>query len=113
AFSPTRTPGSPAPPNPARPGAPIYRSVAEHTDAAAGGVVEAPAQQVSYGVNPYDIYGAPPPTRRRGAPPSFPVNTAIGAGVGAVLGHQRGRRDEGALWGAGIGLLFDLARWSR
>ena len=23
------------------------------------------------------------------------------------------RRDEGALWGAGIGLLFDMARWTR
>lgn len=41
----------------------------------------------------------------------FPWNTAIGAGLGAVIGHQSGRRDRGAAIGAGIGLLFDLARW--
>jgi len=47
--------------------------------------------------------------RRRGT--RFPVNTVVGAGVGAVIGHQRGRRDRGALIGAGLGLLFDLNRW--
>ncbi|MCA8964540.1 MAG: glycine zipper family protein [Planctomycetes bacterium] len=41
----------------------------------------------------------------------FPVNTAVGAGLGAIIGHQSGHRDEGAAIGAGIGLLFDLARW--
>ncbi|MFK7738866.1 MAG: hypothetical protein AB8H80_00985 [Planctomycetota bacterium] len=49
--------------------------------------------------------------RRRGN--AFPVNTAIGAGIGAIVGHQRGRRGRGALVGSGIGLLFDLARWTR
>ena len=43
----------------------------------------------------------------------FPVNTAIGAGVGAIVGHQHGRRGRGALIGSGIGLMFDLMRWSR
>ena len=32
-------------------------------------------------------------------------------GLGAIIGHQSGHRDEGAAIGAGIGLLFDLARW--
>jgi hypothetical protein len=41
----------------------------------------------------------------------FPVNTVVGAGIGAIIGHQRGRRDRGALIGGGVGLLFDLNRW--
>lgn len=41
----------------------------------------------------------------------FPINTAVGAGIGAIIGHQRGRRDRGALIGGGVGLLFDLNRW--
>ncbi|MFO1054528.1 MAG: glycine zipper family protein [Planctomycetota bacterium] len=41
----------------------------------------------------------------------FPWNTAVGAGVGAIIGHQSGHRDRGAAIGAGIGLLFDMARW--
>lgn len=41
----------------------------------------------------------------------FPWNTALGAGLGAVIGHQSGHRDEGAAIGAGLGLLFDLTRW--
>jgi hypothetical protein len=44
--------------------------------------------------------------------PSFPIHTALGAGVGAVIGnqfhHQSGR---GAAIGAGVGLLLDLAHW--
>ncbi len=40
----------------------------------------------------------------------FPWHTAAGAGLGAVIGHQSGRRDEGALIGAGVGFLMDLAR---
>lgn len=46
-------------------------------------------------------------------PNRFPVNTAIGAGIGAIIGHRRGGRGRGALIGGGIGLLFDLGRWSR
>ncbi len=49
---------------------------------------------------------------RRGTSP-FPWSTAVGAGLGAVIGHQSGRRDRGLAWGAGLGLLFDLDRWSR
>ncbi|MFT4842603.1 MAG: hypothetical protein ACI8UD_003148 [Planctomycetota bacterium] len=47
--------------------------------------------------------------RQRGS--RFPINTVVGAGVGAIIGHQRGRRDRGALIGGGVGLLFDLNRW--
>lgn len=45
--------------------------------------------------------------RRRGW---FPVGTAVGAGVGAVIGNQSGRRGRGAAIGAGLGLLFDINR---
>lgn len=41
---------------------------------------------------------------------TFPVNTVLGAGVGAIIGHQSHHRDRGAAIGAGIGLLLDLAR---
>lgn len=54
--------------------------------------------------DPYGYYGRP---YRRS---TFPINTAIGAGVGAIIGHQRGRRGRGALIGGGIGLLFDTLR---
>ncbi len=48
--------------------------------------------------------------RRRGS--RFPVNTVVGAGVGAIIGHQSGRRDRGALIGGGVGLLLDWNRWA-
>jgi len=41
----------------------------------------------------------------------FPINTAVGAGIGAIIGHQHGRRDRGALIGGSWGLLMDLSRW--
>lgn len=47
--------------------------------------------------------------RRRG--PWFPVHTVVGAGVGAIIGHQHGHRGRGAWIGAHTGLLLDLARW--
>jgi hypothetical protein len=50
-------------------------------------------------------------TRSRRARPTFPWNTAVGAGLGAVIGHQSGHRSEGAWIGAGYGLLLDIARW--
>ncbi len=43
----------------------------------------------------------------------FPVNTLIGAGVGAIIGNQNGSSGRGATIGSGIGLLFDLGRWTR
>ena len=94
--------------NAARPYATLRRSVVEEAVAEASPPPRAAPS--------YDAYGdylerRPAPRRRRET--SFPVNTAVGAGFGAVLGHQAGRRDEGALIGGGIGLLFDLARWSR
>ena len=45
---------------------------------------------------------------------TFPVNTVLGAGIGAVIGNQhRHRAARGAWIGGGIGLLLDLAsgRW--
>lgn len=36
------------------------------------------------------------------------TNMLLGAGLGAVIGHQSGRRTKGALVGAGVGALLDL-----
>jgi len=47
----------------------------------------------------------------RHARSTFPLNTALGAGVGAVIGHQSRHRNEGALIGAGLGLLLDFGHW--
>lgn len=41
----------------------------------------------------------------------FPINTLVGAGVGAAIGRHNGRTARGAWIGAHTGLLFDLARW--
>ncbi|MHC5064643.1 MAG: glycine zipper family protein [Planctomycetota bacterium] len=56
-----------------------------------------------------DQYGdsRPSPVRRS----TFPIQTAIGAGVGAIIGHQSGDRGEGAAIGAGVGLLLDFMSW--
>jgi len=103
------------PPAPAeRSSGPIYRTVVE--------VVEVPVevrsepqqssggQPLSY-VDPYDDYlryreSSQP---RRGS--WVPVNTLVGAGIGAIIGNQSGDSDQGALIGGGIGLLMDLTRW--
>jgi len=39
---------------------------------------------------------------------SFPWNTALGAGIGAVIGHQSGEGGRGAWIGGGIGYLLDI-----
>lgn len=57
--------------------------------------------------DPYAVYEA-----RRAREPFVPAATIFGAGLGAALSHC-GHRGEGALLGAGIGLLFDLQRASR
>lgn len=77
--------------------------------------VEVPAPRASFapaGDLDYGYYVASPRYGVGGARPRsrFPINTAIGAGVGAVIGHQRGRRDRGALIGGGVGLMLDLMR---
>ena len=40
-----------------------------------------------------------------------PINTALGAGIGALVSSRR-HRGRGAAIGAGVGLLFDFANWS-
>ncbi|MCK5944781.1 MAG: glycine zipper family protein [Planctomycetes bacterium] len=116
----TPVPSTPAPSMPehnaARPGPrpepPVYRTVVETVEVERVVEVEAPRWR-DYGGYDYDVYlDGRRSYRRRGTTP-FPVNTAIGAGVGAIIGHQRGRRGRGALIGSGIGLLLDLDRWSR
>ncbi len=43
----------------------------------------------------------------------FPVNTLIGASIGAAIGNRHGHSGRGALIGGGIGSLLDLPRWWR
>jgi hypothetical protein len=52
------------------------------------------------------------PRARRSREPFVPIATIFGAGIGSALSH-RGSRAEGALLGAGIGLIFDLQRTVR
>lgn len=58
---------------------------------------------------PYYYYGS---YESRPTHTTFPLNTAIGAGLGAIIGHQSGHRTRGAWIGGGLGLLVDLSsRW--
>lgn len=97
------------------PAAPSYRTVVETIEVPVE--VRVPGQpQVVYvssgrGYSTYDDYLYNRRVYRRARGTRFPVNTAIGAGLGAIIGHQNGRRDKGALIGGGIGLLLDLNRW--
>lgn len=60
----------------------------------------------------YDAWGEPVyHAYDRGYETPFPVNTLVGAGIGAAFSGC-GDHGEGAAIGAGIGLMFDLARWS-
>ena len=97
-------------PSAARPAAPIYRSFVERVEVPVDRVVEVPQR---YREDGYDDYVRSAAGARQRAPDPFPIHTAVGAGFGAILGHQSGRRDAGALIGGSIGLLFDLGRWSR
>ncbi len=64
---------------------------------------------------PYAFYGAYPPpaplrqASRRRTPFLGPM-TLLGAGVGAVIGHQSDSRDKGAALGAVLGHFLDHAR---
>lgn len=72
----------------------------------------APEPQVLYVEgDPYyrPIYYYGPRYEHRPAPSTtFPVHTAVGAGLGAIIGHQSGHKGEGAWIGGGLGLLMDL-----
>lgn len=81
----------------------VYRSVVERVEVPVERVVEVPV------VVGGDVV-ARRPRRSRG---TFPLHTALGAGVGAIIGHQHGRRGRGAWIGGGVGLLFDLMHASR
>lgn len=109
-VAPPQQPNVPIEPNPARPSAPVFRSFVETVEVPVERVVEVEVPRQGY--DRYDAYVDSRRVRRRGTTP-FPVGTAIGAGVGAIIGHQDGNRGRGALIGSGIGLLLDLSRWSR
>lgn len=104
--------------NPERPPEPIYQVVERPVYVDRTVYVDRPYWRTRYVGYGYDCYGEPVYYQHHqgyyghSRPRStFPWNTAVGAGLGAVIGHQSGRRDRGAAIGAGIGLLFDLARW--
>jgi len=74
---------------------------------------ETPSQRVYepyYSYDPYayprDYYSCP----SRCEEPWVPVNTMVGAGIGALIGDAHGKASDGAWIGAGIGLMFDLGR---
>lgn len=108
-------------PSPMRETAPTYRTVVHVVEVP----VEAPVRVQAWAdtqpqSSPYDpSYDAwvdayrYQDSRRRWREPFFPINTALGAGVGAIIGHQSHRRGRGALIGGGLGLLLDLDRWFR
>lgn len=48
---------------------------------------------------------------RRDDRSAMPWNTLFYGGLGAVIGHQYGKRDRGLAIGAGFGLLQDALRW--
>ena len=82
-------------------------------------VVERVVERPVYVDPPYDPYwhdyryGGYYPSygyRRYRCRTSFPINTALGAGIGAIIGHQSGRRSRGAWIGGGLGYLFDVGR---
>lgn len=89
---------------------PVYRTVVE--------VIEVPVEvpvdslpRAGVETDQYDDYlrgRASYQPRRRS---QFPINTLVGAGVGAIIGNQNGRSEQGALIGSGVGLLLDLSRW--
>ncbi len=98
------------------PSAPIYRTVIEIVEVPVEGRVEMPQvyePEPRRDYRQYDDYLRYRSSYRHRSyrRSRFPVNTVVGAGIGAIIGHQRGRRDRGALIGGGVGLLFDLNRW--
>ncbi len=73
-----------------------------------GKVVEGQRPRTGY------VYGTP----GYGGPsisyvPSLAPNILLGAGIGAIIGHQSGHKWEGAAIGAGAGLLFDVMFFRR
>jgi len=121
AAQPTTPEQAPQPepqPNPARPSGtayqesryegPRYRTVVETVEVPVERYVPVAAQP---GYDRYDAYVDGYRSGRR-QPNPFPINTAIGAGVGAIIGHQSGHRGRGAWIGSGVGLLFDIGRWT-
>jgi len=70
--------------------------------------VDRPIYHQGYPVNGYDAYGQPVYYPQSQPYTTFPINTLLGAGVGAVIGHQSHHQSEGAWIGAGAGLLLDL-----
>jgi hypothetical protein len=92
--------------NPEQPPAPIYQTV-EHTT-----YVDRPvySQDQNYDDRGQPVYGSPYyGNPYYGHPSTFPVHTAIGAGMGAIIGNQfHHQSGQGAAIGAGVGLLLDL-----
>lgn len=88
---------------------PVFRTVVETVEVRVPEVRQ--AQAVRY-IDETDWYVAAAPQPRCDETP-FPINTAIGAGLGAIIGNQSGHSERGAWIGSGIGLLFDIGRWTQ
>lgn len=101
------------------PARPTYRTITEEVEVPVEVPVEIETAQPRVALSrgsrqyysTYDDYLYSRRAYRPSRGSQFPVNTVVGAGLGAIIGHQRGRRDRGALIGGSIGLLFDLNRW--
>lgn len=89
---------------------PMHGTIVEYVDEpnSGNGPASLPVQYVDGGEWRYYEREA-----RRHREPFFPINTAVGVGVGAVIGNQSRHRGRGALIGGSLGLMLDLARWLR
>ncbi len=109
-----RSPSLPSLPGPAMPGdgEPVsFRSVVQVVEvpAAADSGSSYDGSQGSYYSSPQQVATTSAFRSRRGG--WFPIGTAMGAGIGAVIGNQRGNAGRGAFIGSNVGLAFDFARW--
>ena len=98
------------PPAPQQTGpTPVFRTVVETVEVRVPQVRQ--AQSVRY-VDEQGWYVATAPQPRYDETP-FPINTALGAGLGAIIGNQSGHSERGAWIGSGVGLLLDIGRWTQ
>ena len=84
----------------------VFRDVPKPEPPPAVVSVPAPMATAPFYPAPPPAYAADPARRRT---PFIGPWTVLGAGLGAVIGHQSGARDRGAAWGAVFGHFIDHA----